>query len=1523
MKKLIKRFFITILSIIIIIGIIFQFTKTKYFNILANKIIDIVGIDASIEEIKRDKGLSFIISNLKVNEYSGEKFLSIDKAKVQMSLLAPTRILNVSVKGGDVVIKREPESFNYERIFAPSDTNEINSITRISRFGNIEIDEFKAKFIDKTMKEKIDLDLYDVKGSIKNSLINLIKIKLNAKTIGVNRKKEEKIGLKIEFVEDKKISVLSQMTYPKEFVNADRTHMYMEFNFKDVDVDNNLFQYVPLDIMEVKSAVLDGDVSLTYSLPDIDKKRELEFYGNLKIKDGILNYKDYYDTLKGIEADILLNKDVINVKGQTQINKGDVKLEILTNLTKQSLLVKGDFKNIDYKDIKKYSLINSFNVDAKGRASGNIETSIDLKKGNVNYLVGEFTSSKIETFGVNLVDTVAKIEMQNDEFKLKSLKTKVSKHINDEINVSSNVDLKLDMNIKTKDVNAKYSLTNIKAPLDVKNIKGVASIKNMRKISTDLYLDDINIKANYDLKTTDLLLKTKGGTKKTLTLGEKQIELLPNIDYLKYNVRENKLVDSNMKLDLDLSDKFKGDIYLKAKSENDKFILDSKVILNDSEINLNGEITKDFNVNMNASGNDVDVKEVLKNLNIKNKLLDEIYISPLNFKVNVSGNKKGLKGKFEISNKSLDGPIEYKDLYMVGEFQNTKPLDFNLDFNLDEFWFMYHKLDNIKGNINYEDKILTAKLENDNLNSFFSLDVLEDKINFYTELNNYVFYNTSSPDVNLHITNLYANLYGSTNDLNGYVKINNSPIIIEEVDAGDLNVDVKLKDNVVYLENMSIRDSRISGKYYLDNNYIDLLAKINENSLLNLIGIDDGNIDINSEIKISGELDKLEVLTDTHLKNIYYKNYKLPNLDLNVNYINMDYKNLLKSGQLEINDFKIYNDTYSYKTQYNMIDLETLNFDYHVVDKEIDLSQFNAKDSNTLQGKINLNLDLEGKLDTLFTNIYLTSKDVSLNGIKLNNIYLDMQANRSGANINRIYLEYANNPFTIDGYITVNPLDYNMKLVADNMNLSFLKINSNIKDANGEANINFLASKEKTEGDIYIDNFKLKTNSNLINIDNLVTDINLENRKININQFTGVVNNGIIDLYGRIDIPEIPNNFLETKRLKLGVIDLHLGAENIDIAYNEIKTNLSTKIDIKEDNLIGKLLINSGEVKGIPSFGESNKKKESYFSVLLNEVGKKIIDQYNVNTSVEIETPIKLDIQNILILKDIKGDITGEASLIYTNGESLLEGGLSINNSSFKFNKYKFNIENLDVLLNSGLSGLSIDPEINLRATTNIGDEEVEIDMTGKLSEKNIKFKSSTGKTQDEILSLLALNLTGLTKENDKGDFNPFSIFKNTNILGVALETTINEFLFSKLTNPVQSLLGLSNFNIKTNLNSEGSLNFTDIFKDTSTTLSIQKPISNVNNIYFNTELIVPFDFSSSFTDKLKYNMWLSHDFNKGFSVNVGMKTINKYIDSRVGNNIAFYGGLNYSKKTNTLSELIDSLKDLFNKRTELIKEEK
>ena len=190
---------------------------------------------------------------------------------------------------------------------------------------------------------------------------------------------------------------------------------------------------------------------------------------------------------------------------------------------------------------------------------------------------------------------------------------------------------------------------------------------------------------------------------------------------------------------------------------------------------------------------------------------------------------------------------------------------------------------------------------------------------------------------------------------------------------------------------------------------------------------------------------------------------------------------------------------------------------------------------------------------------------------------------------------------------------------------------------------------------------------------------------------------------------------------------------------------------------------------------------------------------------------VKLKIPNVSIVRNIKGTIRGSSEVSYSGGEVGIDGDYSITRGSFSVNGNDFKIDGAQIRFapstNGAASSVS-DPFVIFDASTVINGDRIEINVSGNVNDPKISFSSSSGKTREEIISMLAFNTIvgdGARRDGNSAD--------GLVIAGSLVNSALNELIFSSVTGKIRDTLGLSKVSVSTNVNSarEGGLSLIHI----------------------------------------------------------------------------------------------------------------
>ena len=305
--------------------------------------------------------------------------------------------------------------------------------------------------------------------------------------------------------------------------------------------------------------------------------------------------------------------------------------------------------------------------------------------------------------------------------------------------------------------------------------------------------------------------------------------------------------------------------------------------------------------------------------------------------------------------------------------------------------------------------------------------------------------------------------------------------------------------------------------------------------------------------------------------------------------------------------------------------------------------------------------------------------------------------------------------------------------------------------------------------------------------------------------------------------------------------------------------------------------------------------------------------QYTVNVNVRTGNNVKIKIPNVSIVKNIKGTVKGASDITYNNGEIGIDGEYTITRGSFSANGNDFKIEGAEIRFIPSVNGTTSsvsNPFIVFDASTVINGERIEISVSGNVSKPEIKFASSSGKSKEEIISLLAFNtIVGngeKTGKNSNGNSADGLV-----VAGSLVNTALNELIFSSVTGKIREVLGMSKVSVSTNLNRSDKTGE----YSAATTLTLQDNLYK-DRLFWNAAVKFPYQTSKSEgKNPVGYNAWLSYNVTNGLDLRLGGESINKNkssMDMSNGARVNYYFGVDFSARADTFRDI---LRKIFRKR--------
>ena len=939
------------------------------------------------------------------------------------------------------------------------------------------------------------------------------------------------------------------------------------------------------------------------------------------------------------------------------------------------------------------------------------------------------------------------------------------------------------------------------------------------------------------------------------------------------------------------------------------------------------------NENLNASGKyDIKSGKIDINARLKNYMFtDNNLPSKMNVKIgtlnaNLTGTADKLSGNYELYSPYGEYVVEYEKLHANGKINNLSKLDLTANAKMDELWLNYQRLKDVTANLEVKDNVVNIlSIKNENLNASGNYNLKTGNMNINAGLKDYMLYDTSPYKVNLKVKNLDANLKGTVNKLSGNITIPSAPTTIKSTYVGDTNAHISIKDGIMRFDDVTLRDNRLSGTYNLVTGISDIGLALNEPDIPKLLEMKDLTFGTKSNLNLKGDLNNFNLEGQIAFGNMSFKAYKIPHIVADIKYSNGNIDKLFKYGTFDLQKLRFIGDNQEtlFETQ-TKFDLANVNIDYQLEKQKFSLDSIQDLKDKGYSGDIDFGFMYRGSFDKFISGVKIKADSIKLSGFPVKNVDIDLQANEKSLNIGQFYLEYENNPLLLNGYVQFTPVKYNVSMLAKDFNLDFLGIDKNIEQAGGIANVDAIFSNEATTGHILLNNFNYKTKDQLTLVDNVNANIDLKNSKLIVNRLDGGYNGGTFKVTGDLDVPTIPADFMKTKRLELGKFELNADLNNVGLHYGTgIDFALSGNAIFTENRLFGDLVVNNAQIREIPDFNSSKAnttesqeaKKEQDKSIvegIVEEVIDKIMKQYTINIGVQAGNNVKINIPNVSLVKNIKGTVKGSSEITYDDGQIGIDGEYGITKGSFSVNGNDFKIDGAEIRFVPSINGVTAsvsDPFVVFDASTKVDGDRIEINVSGNVSNPEIRFSSSSGKTREEIISMLALNtLVGNSgKPGENGDNSVDGLV----VAGSLVNTALNELFLSSVTGKIKDALGMSKFAVSTNVDRS---NKTGEYS-AATTLTLQDNLYK-DKLFWNAAFKFPYQTSKSDEkNPIGYNAWLSYNVSNGLDLKAGGESFKRSSSSASmgnGSRINYYFGVDFSTKADTFGDI---LKKIFKKK--------
>ena len=1516
--KYIKKSLIVFIFLLMSLFAIKFYISTKNFKGMLTSILKSSGLNVEFKSVKLIGFNKLQIDNLKVKDMAGNIVIYGKRTTAGISLLMPTRLNRIDIYNGTVNLERRKNNdFNIFHVIKPQ-PNKPKTFDPTSRIGKLYIHNATLNYTDISFDKKISKRLIKVNGRLE--IAKSRGFSLFAKGVGNKNQDGTVETLKIEL---KQIVKSKQSIYSMfdKIKNSDdrRKEFRLNFSFENVGITEELGQYVPLEMITAKGGILNGVLKL-----ENDKvKKTMHALGNLKIRNGKLKYVDLDGDIEGANALIDLKKDKITVNANTKLRGSPVSLILNYLVKEQKLNLKLVADKLPFEEVARYKIIKDAKIKAQGNVTGNLEVNVDTKK-KKTVLDGKFSSDNIKISNYNFQNIKTSMKIADEKLTL----TDTSFVFNEEFSgFKVNEDVKVSKfvyDLKKKTGTGNYVLNNLGSDFNIKTITGSAEISPKNIITGTARSKVLNGRYTVNPKAQTVVVNVRSNGYFTVNYGGKNYTINPDVDNLVVKFNEKNILRSgqiNAKIK-DLSMPFVNAVNAKIKIHNGNYSINGTAgIKGGGVINISGTTTSDmkhsYSLNLPKS---IDIAKLLRANGYNFKGLNKAKL-PATLTAKISGNGNKISGTYKLYSPYGEYIGEYEKLHASGKINDLANMDITVNTNMDELWFGYQRFKNVSGNLRIKDNVVNiTSIQNENLNASGKFDMKTGKMDVNAGLRDYMLYNTSSPKINLRVGTLDASLSGTIDKLSGAITMPSAVTSINSNYVGDTNARLSIKDGVVNFEDVTLRENSLYGTYDLKTGISDIGISLNEPDIPKLLKMKDLTFGTRSDLSLKGDLNNFNLAGQVTLGNMSFKTYKIPQIVAELEYSNGNIDKLFKYGTFDLQKLRFVGDNEEtlFETQ-TKFDLANVNIDYQLEKQKFSLDSVQDLKNKGYSGDINIGFMYRGSFENFTTGLQIQADEIKLSGFPVNKVDIDLQANEKTLNIGQFYLEYENNPLLLNGYVQFVPIQYNVSMLAKDFNLDFLGVNKDVQQASGIANIDTIFSNDSTSGHILLDNFNYKTKDKSTLVDNVNANIDLNNNKLVVNRLDGGYNGGTFKVTGDLDVPTIPADFMQTKRLELGKFELNAALNKVGLHYGKgIDFALTGNLIFTENRLFGDLVVSDAEVREIPNFNsksetenlseEAKAKKAQDKTVvegIVEEVIDKIVKQYTVNLNVRTGSNVKVNIPNVSIVRNIKGKVKGASEISYSGGELGMDGQYSITRGSFSINGNDFKIDGAEIrfLPSSNGSATSIsDPFVIFDASTVVNGDRIEINVTGNVSKPDIKFSSSSGKTKEEIVSLLAFNTVVGNSERKPGSTEENSA-DGLVVAGSLVNSALNELLFSSVTGKIKDVLGISKFAVSTNVNHSDKTGE----YSAATTVTVQDNIYK-DKLFWNASFKFPYQTSKS-EEKIPmgYNAWLSYNVTNGLDLRLGGESINKSRTSANMSNgarVNYYFGIDFSTRGDTLGDI-------------------
>jgi hypothetical protein len=1282
------------------------------------------------------------------------------------------------------------------------------------------------------------------------------------------------------------------------FDNNDKRYS-LGIKLGDVEITDDLMQYA-YDSDDL--TYLSGTVNLDLTLePD-------SFTGSGDFRKASVTYEGLQGTPGNISGNVSFNGDKIYVNSEYDFD-GEKGQFLLSLVRGEGLDLDFYFKEVDYAFLEKYDLLREQKLPLEG-------TEFDLVHVNLNFNKD--------------YDLAVKVDFKSPEYVFKNLK---GENIQGRFRYEKEKFYFDDVNLLGFFENTAFPVkgtVDLNCVLDKKGgklqykISDIESKTNLEKATGNVYFDFNNKKINFDMNSN--LISFKGD----VDTGKKLLSIRQNSeDVLEVTVEgrdyENK---SNLEIIYDYGEKTfllgKGKINIKTGEHEvkadifaikDNFKVSSLVYTKgDSEVTGEGQInvkTMEYSLNFATINTDISSYFEVPNLYLKGDYKGSIEGKNLEFQGDI--NVKKLNGKYFAEFNNLEGDIYVKyDGKLKGYFKGYLDKLSYLDTSFYDFQF--------DGNL--EDNFLTIREFGNNILTINgTYNIIESNVDFQYKISELSNKKLNFLHVDFNADKIQGNVKGPLSNITAEALLEGVTVNLERGKNLKLSGRVDFNDKTVKFKNLKINENLLNGSYRVDDKSYTMKLNLFEENLPGYYG------DINLKYRVMGEVylwgygDNIRSFGKISADRVYLRGKKFPDVYMEGSFLGKTGEELGKTGHIDLSRVVLLNDAGEDILEAKAdLDLKSRYLDLQSTKNQLDLSKTTYLFPYTKEeGEMDLDFRVWGPLDKLMYKVNLAGDTINISDIKLDNIVVDMTGELEKFNLNKFSLDYLGNNLSAKGNLKFKPFNYDFDIISSEIDLKLLNLflfSSGVEKIEGRSKIDIHLNNEKNKGRFYVENLKGEIPKYGILLQDVNSDIRLENDRIFIEKFKGNVNNGELSLEGYLKIPDIDE--VKDDFDPMTSLDYSLSLKMNKVRYdyqNVIKLILSSDAVFQGNKVTGNFTIERGEITGIPKISnEDIDDLKSKVSVSENEViytsqelgsdfsivgpGEKNLEM-DINVVIKEGIFIKLD-KVATLVEDLEAVIKGGGKVTLKDKKSQFLGQLESESGEITINNNLFEIDRAIAIFDKKDEYFpKVNPTLLVSARSTISDEEVYIGVSGEYRSMDLTLSSSSGLPQEDIAALLAFHKT-IDSTGTSG-----VMVKNV------LDTQISKQVFSPVSNEIQKLLRISKFKISSDL-----VAYDESEEDyqQSSSLGLGASIEAENPIYkdkvfWNAKARIA---DTQYGDSIdEYDFVLEHRFAKSFLWGLGVGKLPQgslNIDEDEQSNLNYHIDFKFRKT-------YDSLLDIFRKK--------